>query len=270
MAKPPHDFPSVEEQALPWPKKAKQPTDDERKAFTAARLELMSFINRDFDGRMTPTVKLVASYLLESVNSETLLCFPSYRTILETLCIGKNEKTVERAIAVLRERGWLYVWRPDRTRSNRFVFLKNEQVVSQILDYQDHMRTIREEDRLERERTRMSVREIGIGTQMSVREPTPMSGKSFKVIHEPFSSIEREGYLIEGNSYAAVSTGDDAVQPFPTPRNDDEAESLLDAICAGTSTTGAIRRTLKLFLMGGTLSPQRAVNILGGEARTAA
>lgn len=272
MAKLPNGFPPIEEQALPWPIKAEEPTDQERKAFTAARLELMSLINRDFDKRMTATVKLIACFLLESVNSETLRCFPSYRTILETLCVVKSEKTIERAIAVLRERGWIYSWRPDRTKSNHFVFLKNEQVVSQILNYQDYMRGVREEDRLERERTRMSVREMSTGTQMSVREQTSVSGKSFKVIHEPFFSIENDGSLIEANPYAAASRGDLGMQRYPDPLNTREAESMLDDICAGRSISDRVRESLMESLRAGMLTPRIAEKLLAQdeESRRAA
>lgn len=83
-------------------------------------------------------------------------------------------------------------------------------------------------------------------------------------------SYEEEEPLSYHNHYAVMSLGDDATQPFPIPANDDEAESLLDTICADVKRVESVRRTLKLFLMGGTLSPQRAVNILGNEARTAA
>jgi hypothetical protein len=270
MAKLPEDFPSIEEQALPWPKKAEQPTDEERKAFTASRLELMSLINRDFDRRMTATVKLIAGFLLESVNSETLRCFPSYRTILETLCVVKSEKTVERAIAVLRERGWIYSWRPDRTKSNHFVFLKNERVVSQILNYQDHMRGRREEDRLERDRTRMSVREIEIRTQMSVREQTSVSGKSLKVIREPFSGIEEGDYLIEANPYAAISSGNEDLQPMPVPHNDREAEGMLDAICEDMPEAIHVRSHLKFLLTAGALTKRKVLKVVAEQGRAAA
>ncbi|ATB03600.1 helix-turn-helix domain-containing protein [Sinorhizobium meliloti] len=270
MAKLPDDFPSIEEQALPWPTKAEEPTDQERKTFTAARLELLSLINRDFDRRMTATVKLIAGFLLESVNSETLRCFPSYRTILETLCVVKSEKTIERAIAVLRERGWIYSWRPDRTKSNHFVFLKNEQVVSQILNYQDYVRGLREEDRLERERTRMSVREGGTGMQMSVREQTSVSGKSFNVIHEPISSIEKEGDLIEANPYAARSSGDGDMQRLPIPNDDREAESMLDAICADMPEADYIRGHLKFLLIAGALTKRKVLKMVAEQRRAAA
>ncbi|MEY9782292.1 helix-turn-helix domain-containing protein [Sinorhizobium fredii] len=265
MAKLPDDFPSIDDQALPWPQKPEQPTAEERKAFTAARLELKHLIDRDFDRRMTATVKLIAGFLLESVNSETLRCFPSYRTILETLCVVKSEKTIERAIAVLRERGWIYSWRPDRTKSNHFVFLKNERVVSQILNYQDHMRGRREEDRLERDRTRMSVREIETRTQMSVREQTSVSGKSFKVIHEPFFSIEQEGYLIEANPYATASCGDPRMQRFPEPVGIREAESMLQDICAGRSISDRVRERLMESLLAGMLTPRIAEKILAED-----
>lgn len=83
-------------------------------------------------------------------------------------------------------------------------------------------------------------------------------------------SYEEEETLSYSNNYALVSLGDDAAQPFPIPANDDEAENLLDAICADMQRADSVRRTLKLFLMGGTLSPRRAMKILDGEARTAA
>lgn len=270
MAKLPNDFPPIEEQALPWPIKAEEPTDQERKAFTAARLELMSLINRDFDRRMTATVKLIAGFLLESVNSETLRCFPSYRTILDTLCVVKSEKTIERAIGVLRERGWIYSWRPDRTKSNHFVFLKNEQVVSQILNYQDYMRGVREEDRLERERTRMSVREMSTGTQMSVREQTSVSGKSFNVIHEPISSIEKGDNLIEINPYAALSSGNEDLQPLQVPKNDREAEGVLDAICLDLPEALHVRSHLKFLLTAGALTKRKVLKVVAEQGRAAA
>ncbi|MGK6313703.1 helix-turn-helix domain-containing protein [Neorhizobium sp. DT-125] len=272
MSKLPADFPSVEDQALPWPAKLDNPTDEERKTFTNRRLELDSLIRRDFHTSMTPTVKLIASYLLECVNSETLLCFPSYRTILETLSLGKNEKTVQRAIDVLRKRGWLYSWRPDRNKSNRFIFLRNDAVVSQILDYQDAMRVRREEDRIEREereRTQMSGREMAIGTQMSVRERTPMSGKSFNVIRELSLGIEGKTYLIEGNDCAMVKAGDQEAA-YPIPENEQEAENILAEICAGREPIKIIRDVLHGFLMAGNLTPAKADSMLSAKQKEAA
>lgn len=275
MRKLPDDFPHVDEQALPSPAKPEQPTDDERRAFTARRLEMQSFIMRDFASEMTPTVKMVGLHLLECVNSETLRCFPSYRTILETLSLGKNEKTVQRAIEVLRNRGWLYSWRPDRKKSNHFVFLKNEAVVSQILDYQDAKRARREEDRLEREeyeRTQMSVRELPERTQMSVRERTPMSGKSFNIIPEPISSIEQGASLIGANDYESVKVGDDDIQPFDVPQTDEEAEKLLDEVFAWAEkpSNPVQRRALKSILVEGKLTPWLAKTVVAGPERVAA
>jgi hypothetical protein len=272
MAKRPDDFPEDVDQALPWPAKDEDPTDGERRAFTAARLEMDGYIKRDFHRSMTPTAKLVGSFLLESVNSETLRCFPSYRTILETLSLGKNEKTVQRAVEALRKRGWIYVWRPDRNRSNHFVFLRNDSVISQILNYQDAMRVRREEDRLERDRTQMSVRGEEQRTQMSVREQTPMSGKSFKIIHEPIVSIEEEGSFIEGNEYASVSQGDEANMPFAIPESDEEAENLLNGIFerTGKKNFPALRNALKFRLLEGSLTPALAVHILVGPKQEAA
>jgi hypothetical protein len=263
------DFPAVEDQALPRPAKAEAPTDDERRAFTACRLELASLIQKDFDARMTPTVKLVALYLLECVNSETLLCFPSYRTILETLSLGKSEKTVQRAIAVLRKRGWLYVWRPNPTKSNRFVFLRNDAVVTQILDYQDYMKARREEDRLEREereRTQMSGQELDVGTQMSDGERTPVSGKSFNVIHEPVLGIEYRDTTLDANSFTRVNVLETEIA-YPKPENEAAGQKFLAEICEGREPLEIVREVLMGFLMAGSLTPAKAEAMLRPAAR---
>lgn len=257
MARPlPKDFPEPDDLALPFPARAGDPTDDERKSFTAARMRLQADIMRDWAKPMTPTVKLIACFLLESVNSETHLCFPSYRTIAETLGIGK-EKTVQRGIQALVDRKWLYSWRPDRTRSNYYVFLKNDGVVQQILDYQMSLRDAREADRIERERTQMSTRNMVNGPQMSVRERAQMSGKSFNVIHETILGIERE-ISLESNPYESGS-GDNPEMPFAIPVDQNEADAVMAAIMADVTLKYAPKKNreklIRAALMHGTLTP---------------
>lgn len=264
MKKLPDDFPPVEDHALPWPAKLGAPTDEERKAFTVRRLELQSYIMKDFDVRMTPTAKLVALYLLGCVNSETMRCFPSYRNILDTLCVGKDEKNVQRAINALRERGWVYTFRPDRNKSNHFVFLRNEAVVLQILSYQDEKRTCREEERTDRElneQTLVSGRKIKQRTLKSARERTPVSGKSFNTIHEPILGIERERYLIDGSVYASHE-GEVAEIAYPVPASEQEAAQMLDEICSGRDPLASVRGLLMMFLKEGTLTPAKVDRIL--------
>lgn len=195
-------------------------------------------------------------------------CFPSYRTILESLgTIGKTEKTVQRAVEALRKRGWLYVWRPDRKKSNNFLFLANEEVIAEILDYQDRMRMRREEDREEREeheRTLMSGREVPKRPQMSVHERTPMSGKSFNGTHELRLGIEEGGNPLEGNVYASTSRGDEANIPLQRPGSEEEAERQVSEILAAFEVPEnlALRITLKRRLLDGVLTPARAKEIV--------
>lgn len=251
------------------PKIEGKPSDEERKAFTAARLELQGWILRDFHKTMTPTVKAVGIFLLESVNSETLFCYPSYRTICETISIGK-EKTVQRAIAALVARGWLYAWRTSRTDTYNYLFLKNEEKVAQIADYLDAKRDAREEDRKRRDWTSMTTRENDSGRQMSTRERTKMSTKSMNGTHEVFLGIEGGEFSIGGNPYAIASCGaDDLDSPYDVPTDPDEAEVVLDQICNGHSVHRLLRKTLKDFLLHGTLTPIRAMRMLD-EGRVAA
>lgn len=260
----PRNTPPQHEWALQFPMIEGKPTNEERKVFTAARLELQSWIMRDFDKTMTTTVKAVAVFLLESVNSETLFCYPSYRTICETISIGK-EKTVQRAIAALVARGWLYAWRTSRTDTYNYLFLKNEEKVSQIADYLTAKRDAREEDRKRRDWTFLTTRENGLGPQMSTRERTKMSTKSFNGTHEVFSSIESAEFSIEQNPYAVASYGDDTNSPYQVPIDENEAENVLDQICHGHAVHHLVRGTLKDFLLHGTLTPTRALGLLGGR-----
>lgn len=100
---------------------------------------------------------------------------------------------------------------------------------------------------------------------MSVREQTSVSGKSFKVIHEPFSSIEQDGYLIEANPYAAASRGDQSMLRYPVPINVREAESMLDEICAGSPNSDRVRESLMESLCAGMLTPRIAEKILADD-----
>ncbi|MEY9631304.1 helix-turn-helix domain-containing protein [Sinorhizobium fredii] len=265
------NLPPLEERALPYPKIDGRPTPEERTAFTAARLDLQKWITRDFHKSMNPTVKLVACFLLECVNSEKLYCFPSYRMICEALSLGK-EKTAQRALQTLRQRGWIFSWRLNRTSSNNYLFLKNEKVIAQIADYQTCMKDARDEDRRVREQTQMSGRKMASGTLLSGREQTQVSGKSFKVIHESFSSIEQDGYLIEANPYAAASRGDPSMQRYPVPIDGPEAERMLDDICAGRQNSDRVRETLMESLLAGMLTPRIAEKVLAEheESRRAA
>ncbi|PCK86362.1 helix-turn-helix domain-containing protein [Rhizobium sophoriradicis] len=260
----PKDFPDRDKWAMMPPKIEGKPSDEERKAFTAARLELQGWILRDFDKTMTPTVKAVGIFLLESVNSETLFCYPSYRTICETLSIGK-EKTVQRAISALVARGWLYAWRTSRTDTYNYLFLKNEQKVSQIAEHLTSKRDAREEDRKRRDWTFMTTREIDLGRQMSTRERTKMSTKSFNGTHEVFSSIESGEFSLGEAPCAVASCGDDNNSPYEVPIDETDAENVLDQICHGYAVHHLVRGTLKDFLLHGTLTPSRAICLLGGR-----
>jgi hypothetical protein len=72
------------------------------------------------------------------------------------------------------------------------------------------------------------------------------------------------------NAYLAAARGDDPDEPLPIPESDDEAESMMDAICEGCSAHPVVRNRLRSMLMDGLLTSNRAKNILGARTENAA
>lgn len=62
-------------------------------------------------------VKSVALWISEHCSSSRLTCYPSTATLASES--GFSSKTVHRAIAVLEERGFLYVWREDYSEKDK-------------------------------------------------------------------------------------------------------------------------------------------------------
>ncbi|MBB3747446.1 hypothetical protein FHX10_007003 [Rhizobium sp. BK591] len=67
----------------------------------------------------------------------------------------------------------------------------------------------------------------------------------------------------EAADYAAMSRGNDADEPIPVPSDQDEAQTMMEAICEGRAVPDIVRRRLLSMLQAGVLTPRMASNILG-------
>lgn len=245
--------------ALPLPKVSGKVTDEELRAFTSAKLDRLNWIMRDPDPRMTPTAKLVGLYLLQCVNSETLQCNPSYRTIADVLGF-KTEKTAERAIAALVQCGWLEIRRFDRTKSNRYVFLVNGSRTKAIDEYQMLMADKRAENRDHLiEQTSVSGRRLVEQTSVSGPEQTNMSGKHLKGTPEVILGYEEEGPLkvspVPSINPYALAKDDDRHVPYPVPASVEELTATLQHLFEGCGLSPELIGAMRKMLTAGRLTP---------------
>ena len=246
--------------ALPVPLNPEKPTTAEVASFTSAKLDRLNWIIRDPDPRMTSTAKLAGVFLLQCVNSETLQCNPSYRTIADTLGF-KSEKTAERAVEALETCGWVAIMRFNRNKSNRYVFLPNEARTKAIDEYHTVMAVKRADDRAILEQTKLSGRALLEQTSVSGPDQTKLSGKHLKGTPEVDSLYEGEE-LLRGsavplspvNEYA-VARGDDPHNPYERPNSEEEAITMLEALLQGSDPSPGVMRYFREKLMNGELTP---------------
>lgn len=81
------------------------------------------------DHRLSDGAKLVAVVLCDTfANSKTALCYPGVKTLAETL--GKSERSIRRALAELREAGWIVTEAGRRPHDRQgFIFTKGDGTV---------------------------------------------------------------------------------------------------------------------------------------------
>jgi len=227
------------------PKVDSKPTVKEAQLFTSAKLDRLDWILRDPDPRMSPTAKIVGVFLLQCVNSETLQCNPSYRTIADVLGF-KTEKTAERAISALVDCGWLAIRRFNRTKSNRYVFLANDARTKAIDDYQIVMADKRADDRSTfLEQTNLSGRNVLEQTFLSGPEQTNLSGKHLKGTPEVTYGYEEEERI-------KVS----ATLPYPIPESEEQLADMLANLFDGCRLSSHLMVAMRKMLMAGTLTPE--------------
>lgn len=82
------------------------------------------------DHRLSDGAKLVAVVLCDTfANSKTALCYPGVKTLAETL--GKSERSIRRALAELREAGWIVTEAGRRPHDRQgFIFTKGDGTVT--------------------------------------------------------------------------------------------------------------------------------------------
>jgi hypothetical protein len=79
-------------------------------------------------------------------------------------------------------------------------------------------------------------------------------------------SYEEGQWGVEGNSsYSSAHRGDESTSLIPIPRDDAEADQMIDVICEGISVEMDLRIRLTEMLVAGVLSPNLASKFLYGE-----
>ena len=118
------------------------------KQFTKAKAQFMGWVRKDRDPRMNGTAKLITGYLVDCLNFETGLCFPSHETIADE--IGKSARTVERTIPRIIEAGWISIRRVRRNAPTFYRFHAPAEKVKRIEECAVALKENREARREER------------------------------------------------------------------------------------------------------------------------
>jgi hypothetical protein len=210
-----------------WPKDLSDEYDRLRSQFTKAKAEFLAWVRKDRDSRMTPTAKTVTTTLIECLNFDNGRCDPSHQFLADE--IGISRRQVERLVPKIEAAGWIEVTRRGCKETNSYRFRVANEKIAAILDYTDHLREQRREEREKRKSaahsdpTPMSDQTQSDPTftrspdptPMSVLDPSPMSDKPLNRTSEgeplkPSKGSEGEGYTLRvradetENAYARV------------------------------------------------------------------
>ena len=70
-------------------------------------------------------------------------------------------------------------------------------------------------------------------------------------------------------SYSTAQSGDEANQPLPVPKDETEADQMIEALCDGFDVIPVIKNRLMSLLMDGVLTPNLASGMLGQRVEAA-
>lgn len=244
-------------------------------AFNSARAQLRNWIQQDRSPLMYGSAKEVAYYLIECVNFETGLCFPSHETIADRL--GIVERQVRRLMPRIAERGWIEIIRAARNKPTFYKLLAPERVVKDIEEGAHALKAVRDacrEDRryphfLELEPSPEDVAALLNGPEMSAQPQsdrtfwghsvrTSASGEHLKGT-PPNDSLHEEGRPLrvsaEGNPYALMRDGEMDV-PYTVPVDAADLEATLRAITSDLrNPPSGLMKFFRVKLMDGSLTP---------------
>ncbi len=267
--------------AAPRKKKAKKDT-----SFATWKFDLENTVNADplADG---PCLKLMRAYLDWMSSPDTR---PYLSIISLKVSTSLHEGAISRARALLVKLGYFV---PDGTTSTgavRYKIVNARRNV--VLDHQLAAReTLRELEAEKKKKVREKRRGSAvIADPVSPAETADLNGKWLCDFEGDSSAVSADNYVeysVEAYSkereehlksvssdalscYSSANFGDEQNQPLPIPRNDIEAETMMDAICHGRDVTDYMRGRLKSMLQAGVLTPRMADNIIGIKTEAAA
>lgn len=122
-----------------------------RTAFNSACSRLEKWIRQDRRPQMTATAKLIAAFLVNSVNFETGRCNPSHETIADH--VGISVRHVRRLIPQIAKAGWITYRRAAHNRPTFYTLHAPQDIVAGIEERAELLR----EERFRRRSNRTSM-----------------------------------------------------------------------------------------------------------------
>lgn len=204
--------------------------------FVKAKAQWSNWVRQDRNPLMNKTAKLIATFLIESLNFETGRCFPSHETIADH--VGISERQVRRTVKRVQEAGWVKAHRLRRNQPTFYSFHAPHEAVKRIEEGAAALKASREARREDRryprlinyepsieqlaafrasitDRTFLTARPSPDRTFMAATDRTFLTGEYKNVTPEEFSGSEVEEYTQHApvraasltNSYARAKGG---------------------------------------------------------------
>lgn len=144
----PADIAAQLKQKDEWPKDLQEDYRRLRSEFTAAKAEFASWVRRDRHSLMNRTAKTILLHIIECLNFDTGRCDPGHQYLADEL--GISVRTIERTIPRIAKSGWISVQRRGKTSTNFYTLRVPCEKIHAILEYTDHLRDLRKEEREKR------------------------------------------------------------------------------------------------------------------------
>lgn len=188
------------------------------------------------------------------------------------LLTASSRPTVKKALKLLVQLKYLV---PLYLTDSGTMMYRLQNIRKQVID--DHLTISKQTLATERAERKRSARKRGKETcppqdDNPERNLPPEVKESFPNTVEGYrrgSSYEDGRWGEEGNighsspSYALAQSGEDSSSPLPVPRDDAEADLMIDAICEGFDVPHSMRTRMTEMLVAGVLSPSLAARLLG-------
>lgn len=213
----------------------------QREDFEEMKNRLKTWIT--LDRSLTRSQHAIFRFLLEQFDFVTRWCAPDYSQIAAAM--GCDVKTVERAVAGLRDAGWIETYRPSRNACYHYRFLFPKPKAGYLHEKAADIGVIKAEIRNRRENKKGDMRKA---------KSTGLSGiGDAGVVLSCAQDISRRDATFRKASEKRLNSDDqDDEAPLPIPASEEEASAVL-AVAAALPPI--MYRQLERRLFAGELTP---------------